>query len=696
MGADAGRIAATGRRALGAVLLALLLLPWYRLVGGEALGPAAEQTLRLGGPYLFALWVGCALTAAAAVVLGWLVPARAGAALWGGLERALVAPRSVVFALGVGLAATAISAAVSAVVLLRRPILLDGVSQLLQARYFGAGMSAGPRLEDSAFWQFQFMVVTDSGWASQYPPGFPALLALAGSLIPLWLVGPLLLGGAVSLISLIAERLFPEDRLTARLGASLTALSSFLAFHAAGYMNHALALALVAAAMLATLRAAEGSLRWSLLAGVSVGVLFSTRPYTAVVLGFVATLVAWTVPRKRDEVGGDFGRDLGGLRAVRHLGLAALGAAPSVLATLLYNRRVFGALTRFGYVAGEGPGHALGFHADPWGNPYGPRAALGYTAADLQGLSLDILQSPIPVGVVVALYLLLVPRLTRGAAVACAWALLPVAAQTLYWHHDLFMGPRLLYESAPGWSLLFAAAVVAAWRGAPERSPSKLAVRRAGVAATFALGLAVALFYAAPAKLRSYRGIAERSGMAVTPPTVSGPSLVFVHGAWEDRLAARLAASGMRVDSIRLALRHSSSCRVELFLEGRERPASGGFPDLAFGSGAGAPPRTLTMPSGSVIRSYENEVLDPRCEREAASDFEGALGLPPLLWQGDLPGLGTDGAMFVRDLGPERNARLTGRFPERTPRLLLSRRGEVQLVSYAEGMRELWGGSAGP
>jgi hypothetical protein len=417
-----------------------------------------------------------------------------------------------------------------------------------------------------------------------------------------------------------------------------------------------------------------------------VGALFATRPYTAVVLGSFTLALPWALDPP--------GRGSGGRRAATHLAASAVGALPFVIATLLYNRRLFGALTRFGYVAGEGPGHALGFHADPWGDPYGARQALGYTAADLQGLSLDLLQSPIPLVVTVAVYLLAVRRLSRGAAIACAWALVPVAAQALYWHHDLFMGPRLLYESAPGWSILFAAAAVAAARGAPERPESRWAPRRAGVVAALAVALAAGLLYAAPAKLSSYRAVAERSGMAVAAPAVEGPSLVFVHGGWEDRLAARLAASGMRIDSVRLAIRHTPSCRVQLWLDGREGAGSVGAGMLAFGPG-GPPLLTLTMPSGSVMRAYDGETLDSRCEREASSDFGGALGLPPLLWQGDLPGLGGAGAMFVRDLGPERNAHLVARHPEREPRALLRRDGSVQLLPYQEGMRALWGGAPG-
>jgi 4-amino-4-deoxy-L-arabinose transferase-like glycosyltransferase len=681
-----GRRLTSGRRAVGAVLLLLLLLPWYILVGGASSGPAAEQTLRLGGAYLFAAWAGSLATAVAVVALGLVVPARPAAASWDRFERALVTPPSGWFALTLGAGAAAIGGWVSAVVLERRPILLDGVSQLIQARYFAAGAASGPPLEDPAFWQFQFMVVTDSGWASQYPPGFAALLAVVGQALPLWLIGPLLLGLAVAVTSLVAERLFPDDLAVARLGAALTALSPFLAFHAGAYMNHVLALALVGAAMLCSLRAVDGAWAWSLFAGAATGALFATRPYTAVVLGFVAVVLTWALEPR--------GRAIPRARWLRHLGAAAAGAAPFVIATLLYNRRVFGALTRFGYVAGEGPAHALGFHADPWGNSYGPRQALGYTSADLQGLSLDLLQHPIPLAVVVALYLVFASRLPRGAALAASWALLPVAAQALYWHHDLFMGPRLLYESAPGWTLVFAAAVIAAVRAVPERGASWWRVRRGGLVAAFALGVIVTLAYTAPAKLASYHGVAVASGMSVTAPPVTAPALVFVHGGWEDRLAARLAATGMRVDSIRLALRSSSTCTVQRYvdaLEARRNPQ----PTLTFASDPATAPRAFTMPSGSVLRSFDGETLTAECEREATSDFAGALGLPPLLWQGDLPGLPVEGAMFVRDLGPDRNQRLIERSPEREPMVLVAREGQLRLLSFDEGMRELWPSSPG-
>src|SRR5690606_20497710 len=97
----------------------------------------------------------------------------------------------------------------------------------------------------------------------------------------------------------------------------------------------------------------------------------------------------------------------------RRVAGAAAAATPFMAALLLYNRWAFGSPFRFGYTTAEGPGHGLGFHVDPWGNPYGLQEAIGYTAADLQGLSLELLQSPVPVLILVALYLLLAPRISR-------------------------------------------------------------------------------------------------------------------------------------------------------------------------------------------------------------------------------------------------------------------------------------------
>lgn len=695
---DRGRLAT---RTVGALLLALVVVPWYRLVGVRGTSPAVEQTLRLAPMYLVTVWVGCALTLVGAALLGRLLPRGALPSAWKRVERWLASVRAGRLGLALGLLSACGGLAFSTWVLERKPALLDGVVQLVQARYLAAGMLAGPPLEYPEFWQFQFMVNTNEAWASQYPPGFAALLAVSFRFGLQWLVGPLLLGVLVWLTALIAERLFPDDATVARWGAGLVAVSPFLLFHAGAYMNHVLAAVLLAGAVLASLRAVRGSWRWSLVAGAGVGWAIATRPYIGVVLGFFATVVLWLgAPERQRFTIREWTARLSGVVA---------GASPFVVGLLAYNASLFGHPLRFGYVAAEGPGHGLGFHTDPWGDPYGPLQALGYTSADLLGLSTELLQTPVPVVVVVAVYLLWAGRLARGAMLAGAWALLPVAANIFYWHHDLFMGPRLLYEASPGWCLLVVAAGVGLVRdlGGKGRSGGLLirVASRQGVAAVFVLALLVAVIYSTPRKLASYRSTVEGSGMNMEAPSVDRPSLVFVHGSWENRLGSRLAATGMRVDSIRAALRHNSTCRVEVFVSlletrgggpGGETPDQPSVSELDFEGSSDTPLRELPMPSGSVIRSYEDEVLTPACERQAASDFEGVVSLPPLLWQGDLPGLGTDGALFVHDHGPERNTRLLERFPDREPMVLARRGEEVRLMPYDRGMADLWSVAGSP
>jgi hypothetical protein len=166
----------------------------------------------------------------------------------------------------------------------------------------------------------------------------------------------------------------------------------------------------------------------------------------------------------------------------------------------------------------------------------------------------------------------------------------------------------------------------------------------------------------------------------------------------------------MRMDSIQAALSHNEPCGVQRFLDSRDAVETGGAnaapPGLRFGPAAG--PEGIA-PSAAGERRWAGERLAAECERQIASDARGVVGLPGLLWQGDLPGLSPRGAMFVRDMGPERNARLLGQFPGRRALVLMpaspaSRLREPVLVSYDRGSSLLWpvgpgrgaGGEASP
>jgi hypothetical protein len=314
---DLGPPPAAWQRILALALLALVLLPWYMLVGARGAGPAVDQTLRLGDLYFSNGWLAALLTVAGAVLLSRLIPLRMGTALWKRAHATLLRPGSTALAVGLGVLAAAIAVWVSVGVLSAKPALLDGVAQLVQARYVASGSLAGPPLADAEFWQFQFMVETERGWVSQYPPAFPVLLGVAQRLGVVWLVGPMLLGVAVAITTLIAERLLPNDRVVARLGAMLVAISPVLIFHAASYMNHVLALALSVIAIYASLRAMDGGWSWSVLSGAALGGMLATRPYAAVIVGALAVVGVWFLLRERPVA-----------RWLRYVAGTIAGAAP--------------------------------------------------------------------------------------------------------------------------------------------------------------------------------------------------------------------------------------------------------------------------------------------------------------------------------------------------------------------------------
>ena len=242
-------------------------------------------------------------------------------------------------------------------------------------------------------------------------------------------------------------------------------------------------------------------------------------------------------------------------------------------------------------------------------------------------------------------FLLVARRLDRADRLLVAWASLPVLASALYWHHDLIFGPRMLGGAAPAWCILAFVAVV----GLVRR------IRPAWGADALTLVVLGAVAYAAA---EGWRSRFDRYTPAPLPRVEQPNALVFVHELWADRVGGRLAARGLRLDSVRTLLTRYHPCQLE----------------AAF---AGTEPR---------------EVID-ECRRQEASDSLGGLGVTNYLWLDDLPGIPGDGTLWARDLGPERNARLLEAHPDRTPMYVLPDRrgGEWGLVPYERGVSSLWG-----
>jgi hypothetical protein len=630
-------------------LVLVVLLPVYRVLAGPETGFPGVQAVEYGDRYYRGLWIGVALVGVGAALAGLAVRA----AFWkrlGAVTDALTRLSSARFAAALAGVSGLLTLGFTIGAVEARPVLNDAMAQLIHARYLAVGALAGPHLPLSEFWNMQFMLNTAEGWVSQYPPGHAAVLALGVRVGAVWLAGPLIMAATAFMMSLVAERLLPERRAVARLGAALVAVSPFLIGLAGTYMNHATAALWGIVAAYCALRALE-RWPWAIGAGAAVGMLTVTRPLSGLVIGAVVTLGVWLLMPSAAEA------DRRGRKLALRVGATLLGGLPFAAAFAAYNARFFGGATRLGYVAAAGSSHGLGFHIDPWGNQFGPLQGLGYTVLDLLALGRDLVGTPIPLVALVGLFLLVVPRLSPGVRVLCLWALALPVVNAFYWHHDLVLGPRMLGEVGPAWCVLAGVATVGViqWLRGESDSPRAMYLPSV-VTAALAISVVVGVTYVGPRRLLALSPMVG-PGPVTQPPDVREPSLVFVPDSWNGRLGARLSARGVRLDTVRVVLQNQPPCTIQRALDGSASPNA------------------------------------RECQRQVLSDRYGALGIPYLLWQGDLPGLPPKGAMWVRDLGPTLNARLLDRYPDRSPHVLLPPIGGRgwALVSYREGMSVLWG-----
>ena len=636
-----------GRRVVGLALVVLVVVPVFVVLDPAAPPGALDDLMRRSG---FEHWTySWGVTAGVWTLLAVGVAVLAG--IFGGgrlsgvlarIGRAIERPPAWLAAAFIGLLGAGLTAAVALAVYEGRTLVNDASVQLLQARYFTAGVLAGPPLSMPEFWSMQFMVQTPAGWVSQYPPAHALWLAAGFRLGGPWvaMAGAMGMLGVFSVLSF--ERLLPDRVAVARLGSLLAVTSPMLLALAGAYMNHATVAAFAALALWLSLRAETGRAVWALAAGAAMGFMVTTRPVSGLLIGAAVTAGVWlTAPRREPGLHRPW--------LLRRFTWWVLGGLPFAVGFGWFNARFFGSPLTLGYTAATGPSHGLGFHIDPWGRMYGFTQALGYTSTELLSVGRELFGAALPVAALIGLYLLFARRLQRGERILAAWAFLPILASALYWHHDLVFGPRMLGEAVPAWAALLVLAAVGLSR----------AGRRPWLSDGIAVLVLVSLGYGLAV------GGAERvvrlGSRAPLVPEIAepGPSLVFVHESWQDRIGARLAARPMRLDSVRALINQYSPCRLEGALVGAQRP---------------------------------EEVVD-RCRREAAADRLGATGLTSYLWRGDLPGLGGSGVLWTRDLGPEANARLIEAHPGRTPIFVIPDSASAgHVLPYETGVNALWSG----
>jgi hypothetical protein len=515
-----------------------------------------------------------------------------------------------------------------------RPLLIDEIIQVWQARVFASGRLWVPTPESPEFTAAMHLVDLEGRRFGQFPAGGPAMLMLGSFLRVEWLIGPLF--GAIGVLAFARIlRRIEAARGVALAAVLLLATSPFWAFLSGSMMNHVTASAwlLVAAAALARATSGQDADRFAaLFTGLALGIAATIRPMDGV--AFALPAGAWLLWRAR----------LGTPHLVA-LCWSALGITLPIVALLAVNDAQTGEPLLFGYVALWGPSHELGFHDTPWGVPH--TISTGIELLNLYFLRLQshFLETPAPALLFATVALLFVKGLRpfdRWAISGCALLSLAYFA---YWHDGYYLGPRFLLPLTP-WIALWTA-----------RAPGILGARFRNVlvprvvtsVGVFALALSATQLI--PLRASQYRNgmsnlRSDLDSLLSANHVVEGT--VLVRESFGAQLLARMWGAGVQRTDAETIYRTTDSCVLEEALDRAERS---GHRDartlelmLAPARADSARLRALNPAPDTTLRVLPGSTWRDRCISRVRDDIDGfALFAPTML-------LRPTNVLVVRDL----------------------------------------------
>jgi hypothetical protein len=545
-----------------------------------------------------------------------------------------------------------------------RPLLIDEIVQLFQARTFVAGRLWLPVAAHREFFSMLHVVDTGDKVYSQFPPGGPAMLALGELVHAPWLVGPVCGAISVALFARILRFTDPDASPAFRLGATaLFAVAPFGAFMFGSHMNHATALMwlLVAVWGLCGVTGSAGrgesgtppsprSWRPAAVLGFGLGAAASIRPLDAFAFALPAAawllLLAWRNKRRWVDVI-----------------VAGVGVAVPFGAMMWVNARSTGSPLLFGYEVLWGKAHGLGFHQAPWGMAHTPSRGLELVSLYVTRLQTYLYETPFPAMLPPIAALALTRRLSSLDRYLLVSAVFLGALYFAYWHDGFFLGPRFVFPWLP---------VLVLWtarlpRLVRERFPGT--VVPLGMNAALVTGAVMAAMISLPIRTVQYRnGLTSMRVNYTADAARAGVAngLVFVRESWGAQLVARMWALGISRSAAAAFYQDVDVCTLDHALRALERDGV---------RGAAAEVRTAPLRADSArVRpnplspdSTEKVLLGTRydavCIARLNDDRAGYTHLAPLqLERGS-------GNVYARDL-QARDSLLLAEYPGRPVWLL--------------------------
>jgi hypothetical protein len=530
-----------------------------------------------------------------------------------------------------------------------KPLLIDEVAQVFQARIFAEGAFYRTAPQHPEFFSSLHILNLDGKVFSQFPAGGPAMVALGTLIGAEWAIDPIF--GAVSVMLFGALLRHLEARPGVAFASLLLfAFAPFAAFMSGSHMNHVTGLTWVLAGMIGLTRVTSGSVprvRDGLLLGLGFGMAATIRPSDAFVFALPAG--CWLLACAARS---------GSWRAV--IG-AVIGVLGPVAALLGVNAATTGSPLTFGYSAYWGVAQGFGFHATPWGDQHTPARGLELLNLYFVRLQSYLFETPVPSLLPAIAALALIRRLAAFDRYLLVSAGLLVGFYFAYWHDGYYLGPRFMFPLVPLlalWTARGFALVAERWPG--PRVKCGLGV---GAVAAVAIGLMITV----PARAQQYRNdLAIMRWNADSAARAAGvtQALVLVRESWGAQLIARMWAAGVNPDQGEVQYRKSDACALEQALDRIEAQGLRGPDAMAELVPLLADSARLVRSTSAGTRLLPGSRYTAECVKRLREDDEGFTLHLPLLLAGR-----RDDIVYARDLHA-RDSLLLTQYPVRPVYLL--------------------------
>jgi hypothetical protein len=543
-----------------------------------------------------------------------------------------------------------------------RPLLIDEIVQLIQARIFASGHLWLPVAAHREFFSILHVVDTGDKVYSQFPPGGPAMLALGELVRAPWLVGPACGAISVALFARLVRFTDPSASPLFHMGATLLfAVTPFGAFMFGSHMNHATALMWILLSVVALATVAMDVSRrrtaWAFACGFGLGAAASIRPLDA--FAFAMPAAAWLLALAWHD-----------RRRWIDVVVAGVGVAIPFGAMMWVNAQSTGSPLLFGYEVLWGKAHGLGFHAAPWGAVHTPSRGLELISLYVTRLQTYLFETPFPALVPAIAALAMTRKLSPLDRYLLVSAIFLGGLYFAYWHDGFFLGPRFVFPWLPVLVLWTARLPVLVRRGA-------LSI---GVNAALATGVVLACTASLPVRLAQYRGALTSMRVDYAAESRSAgvrDALVFVRESWGAQIVTRMWERGVSRSAAAALYSLVDACALDRALRAIESDDVRGADAearLAPLLADSARVRSSPLSPDSTEKILPGSRYDQTCITRINQDRTGYTHLAPILLER------SSGNVYARDL-QARDSLLLAEYPAQ-PVYLFRRKGAEPDAPY--------------